>query len=135
MKLEELCKEVLAKAESASGRPWDLQIHSKELGDTNCSIEGPEFFDDNGNDFWTVASRIERISNGEYLVTSANNADKMARIIHILVKEAKGVLWIGECKCDPAYTERGRCEPNSKCGELDGLKEALQRAEEIANEP
>lgn len=42
-----------------------------------------------------------------------------------LAKASEGVMWINECRCDKAYTERGMHEPNAVCGELDELGEAL----------
>ncbi len=39
--------------------------------------------------------------------------------------KAKEVLWIGECRCDVIYTSRGLHEPNSHCGDMDELRDAL----------
>ena len=40
-------------------------------------------------------------------------------------KEVKSILWINECHCDEAYTGRHMHAPNSICGELDELAEAI----------
>lgn len=45
------------------------------------------------------------------------------------VEAARGVTWINKCRCNVAYTGRGRHEPNSICGELDTLVEALAALE------
>ncbi len=45
-------------------------------------------------------------------------------------KAISSILWIDECRCDIAYTGRGRHEPNSYCGELDPLREALAKWKE-----
>jgi len=38
-----------------------------------------------------------------------------------LKAEVSKIAWINECRCDKAWTERGRHEPNAYCGELDNL--------------
>jgi hypothetical protein len=47
-----------------------------------------------------------------------------------LVDAAQSCLWVDNCRCDSAYTARGRHEPNTFCGELDPIREALAGLEE-----
>ena len=47
-----------------------------------------------------------------------------------LVEAAQAVLWLNECRCDDAYTSKGKHEPNACCGELDPLREALEMINE-----
>ena len=44
-----------------------------------------------------------------------------------LVEACKASLWIDNCRCDKAYTDRRRHEPNTYCGELDDVREALKK--------
>lgn len=43
------------------------------------------------------------------------------------VEVMESVLWIDKCRCDVAYTGRGRHEPNTYCGELDPLRDAISK--------
>jgi len=45
----------------------------------------------------------------------------------VLVDAVEGIMWINECKCGEAWTGRGMHEANSLCGELDEVKEALDK--------
>lgn len=47
--------------------------------------------------------------------------------IERLVNAIKSCLWVDECRCDIAYTGRGRHEPNTLCGELDPLRDAISQ--------
>lgn len=51
-----------------------------------------------------------------------------------VVEAAKECLWVDECRCDMAYTGRGKHEPNMKCGELDLVREALAELDAIRGE-
>lgn len=42
----------------------------------------------------------------------------------VIISARRGI-WICECSCDSAYTERGMHEPNAHCGEMDDLKVEL----------
>jgi hypothetical protein len=53
------------------------------------------------------------------------NKQENARLRKV-VEAARDCLWVDKCQCDVAYTGRGRHEPNSKCGELDPIREALR---------
>ncbi len=47
-----------------------------------------------------------------------------------LVEGVRAVAWLNECRCDKAWTERGRHEPNAHCGEMDELLKLVDPQEE-----
>lgn len=46
-----------------------------------------------------------------------------------LVEAAQSIMWINKCHCDEAFTARRKHEPNTICGELDVLADALAEYE------
>lgn len=61
------------------------------------------------------------------ILTLVKEREELEAVVRCLVDAAKGVLWVDECRCRDAWTGRDMHEPNSKCGELDPLREALAR--------
>ncbi len=60
---------------------------------------------------------------------------ELERKLDTCSKAMSSVLWIDECRCDEAYTKRGRCAPNTRCGELDPLREALASIQAAPTNP
>lgn len=78
----------------------------------------------------------ERLGNSRvmYLALEEKAGNEYAIVCHFkdrlekaqaVIEAAKSAMWLNECRCDKAYTERHRHEPNSMCGEMDELNDAL----------
>lgn len=46
-----------------------------------------------------------------------------------LVREVQDILYIGQCLCDRGHTSRNLHEPNTYCGQLDDLQDAVKKFE------
>lgn len=68
-------------------------------------------------------------STDHFRDTAAEQANKKADPIILalcaVADRADEIKWLNECKCDVAWTGRGKHEPNTTCGELDYLVDAL----------
>lgn len=67
--------------------------------------------------------------------SQAAEITELERKLDTCSKAMSSVLWIDECRCDEAYTKRGRCAPNTRCGELDPLREALASIQAAPTNP
>ena len=65
---------------------------------------------------------------------AGKNSEKYADIVEVFLKAIEESLWVDECRCDVAYTSRGRHEPNTRCGELDPLRDAISKAAAIVGD-
>ena len=52
-----------------------------------------------------------------------------SELVRELVREVNNILYIGQCLCDRGYTSRNLHEPNTYCGQLDDLQDAVKKFE------
>lgn len=52
-----------------------------------------------------------------------------SELVRELVREVQDILYIGQCLCDRGYTSRNLHEPNTYCGQLDDLQDAVKKFE------
>jgi hypothetical protein len=45
--------------------------------------------------------------------------------LEAVAEAARAITWVFDCRCDEAYTSRGKHEPNAICGEDEDLRDAL----------
>lgn len=98
--LEQLCKQVIDAGEKATNRPWysaSLIAETKELIKDHTAYKA----DQHANPF----------ANIDYLKVATDNADKLARVCLVMLKELGAlrlflkVLSDQQCLCDPVEPE------------------------------
>jgi hypothetical protein len=68
------------------------------------------------------------------LLKFANSAELLAKAVLVQQEAIKSVLWVDECRCSVEYTSRKMHEPNTYCGELFPLRDALAQANALMGE-
>lgn len=135
--------ELKTLAEKATPGPWKCEIGQRawRLFCHGKTAYGKHFEEYNGA--WSLLDQVDSINgtkefqqNNAQFIATANPQTilKLIEAVELMTKVSKEVLWIDQCRCDPAWTERNRHESNTYCGELDPLRDALARIEEILGE-
>lgn len=89
------------------------------------------------DEYTAVEAENERLKNENIVRISAlnnlhHNLRELQRrnaLLENVAEAAQDILWVFDCTCIEAYTDRGLHEPNAICGEGDGLSAALAALE------